>query len=81
MYIKKSNECIEIIIDDLIPRDNIKLIEYNKIIYIHNFNIVKTIISYKLITSYIYNLLMEQLCMRDSLIILITNNYSKNKYI
>lgn len=81
MEIKKYNEKqIEIIIDDLIPRNNIKLNKYNNIIFIENFNIANTTISYKLIKSNIYNLLLEQLYMKDSLVALIINNYNKRRY-
>ena len=81
MEITKYNENkIEIIIDELIPRNNIKLNKYNNIIFIENFNIANTTISYKLIKSNIYNLLLEQLYMRDSLVALIINNLNKRKY-
>jgi len=80
MEIKKYNEKIEIKIDDLIPKNNIKLNKYNNIIFIENFNITNTIFSYKLNNSDLYNLLLEQLCMKDSLVAVIINKFNHNKY-
>lgn len=81
MDITKYNENkIEILIDDLIPINNIKLKKYNNIILLENFNITNSTFSYKLINSDIYNLLLEQLNMNDSLVVYIINVINKNRY-
>ena len=69
-----TNEQIEIIIDKLIPKSNIKLITYNNFILIINFNVANSTLGYKLKKSNLYNLLMEQLNMKDSLVLFIRNN-------
>lgn len=73
------NEKIEIIIDKLIPRSNIRLVNYKNYIYIRDYDIIYSTLGYKLNKSNIYNLLMEQLNMRDSLIVLIKNNNTQSK--
>jgi hypothetical protein len=73
---------LEIIIDDLISKDNIRLIKYHNIIYISHFNVATTLLSYKLITSNLYDVLIEQLRIKDSLVVLIIdNNLFKKKTI
>ncbi len=71
---------LEIIIDELVSRDSIILNKYNNIILIENFNISKSTISYKLIKSDIYNLLLEQLNMKDTLVAYIINKLNNNIY-
>jgi len=71
---------ISILIDDLIPKDNIQLNKYNNIIFIENFNINTTTISYKLVKLDLYNLLLEQLYMNDSLVVYVINKINKCKY-
>ena len=81
MKITKYNKNnIEIIIDELIPREYIILNKYNNILLIENFNITNSTISYKLNKLDIYNLLLEQLYMNDSLVAYIINKNNKFKY-
>ena len=68
-----QHQQIEIIIDKLIPRSDIRLVKCLGIIFIQNFDITMSTLGYKLISSPIYNLLMEQLLMNDSLIMVINN--------
>ena len=68
-----EEKSIEIIIDNLIPKTHIKLIECMGFIFIKKFQIKNSTLSYKLNKSYIYNKLIEQLYMNDSLIVLIKN--------
>jgi hypothetical protein len=72
-----TNQQIEIIIDELIPKTKIRLVDYFGIVFIKNFDITKSTLSYKLINYDIYNLLMEQLFMNDSLIMVIIDNIRK----
>jgi len=70
---------INIKIDNLLSKTNIKLFKSKsgKITIIKGLEIDKSIYSYKLESSDIYNLLLEQLNMDDSLIIHIINHYDK----
>lgn len=70
---------INIKIDDLLSKTNIRLFKSKsgKITIIKGLEIDKSIYSYKLESSDIYNLLLEQLNMDDSLVIHIINHYNK----
>ena len=70
---------IEIIIDDLVPISQIKLVDCCGVIFIKQYDITRSTLSYKLNSSTIYNLLMEQLYMNDSLIMFIIDNIKQYK--
>lgn len=74
-----TDQNIEIVIDKLIPRSKIRLIKCFGIIFIKKFDISRSTFGYKLIYSTIYNLLMEQLFMNDSLIMVIIDNIRNYK--
>jgi hypothetical protein len=66
-------EQLEIVIDQLMPKSSIRLIKEKDIIFIKKFKITCSTLGYKLNKSFIYNKLIKQLYMNDSLVILIIN--------